>query len=154
MCAGQVWGRHRKENEWHCQGAGNDRGAGIGWITVKRGNGYQVVHRDELERTGGWSLVRRTLGCQAFGINLVEIEPDGQIPEHDEVERDQEELFFVLEGDATLVIDGEEVPAPAGTFARLDPEPLRTVRNRGAETTSVLIVSAPRTSGYEPMGWA
>ena len=42
----------------------------------------------------------------------------------------------------------------AGTFARLDPEPRRTVVNEGDEVASVLIVSAPRTSGYEPMEWA
>ena len=52
------------------------------------------------------------------------------------------------------MIDGERIPAPAGTFARLDPEPRRTVVNEGAEVASVMIVSAPRTSGYEPMEWA
>jgi uncharacterized cupin superfamily protein len=121
---------------------------------VNRGDGFDLAHRDELERTGSWPLVRRTLGCEAFGINLVGIEPGDQIPEHDELDRDQEELFLVLEGEATLVINGEEAPAPAGKFARLDPEPRRTVRNQGAETVAVLIVSAPRTSGHEPMGWA
>lgn len=118
------------------------------------GDGYTIAGRDDLERTGGWSLVRRTLGCSAFGINLVEIEPGGEIPEHDETGRDQEEVFFVLEGEATMVIDGEEIPAPAGTFARLDPEPRRTVRNHGEDPTTVLITSAPRSSGYEPMDWA
>ena len=29
-----------------------------------------------------------------------------------------------------------------------------TVRNDSDEPASVLIMSAPRTSGYEPMGWA
>ena len=72
------------------------------------GDGYAIAHRDELEREGGWSLARRTLGCTAFGMNLVEIEPDAQIPEHDETERDQEEVFLVLEGEATLVIEGED----------------------------------------------
>jgi hypothetical protein len=57
-------------------------------------------------------------------------------------------------GNPTLVIDGEDHPMPAGTFARVDPEHSRTVRNGGGERASVLIVSAPRTSGYEPMGWA
>jgi hypothetical protein len=60
----------------------------------------------------------------------------------------------VLSGSPVLVIDGERIPAPTGTFARLDPEPRRTVVNEGAETASVLIVSAPRTSGYEPLSWA
>ncbi|HET6690736.1 MAG TPA: cupin domain-containing protein, partial [Miltoncostaeaceae bacterium] len=66
----------------------------------------------------------------------------------------QEELFVVLSGAATLVVDGVDHPAPAGTFARLDPEPTRTVRNDGAEPAEVLIVSAPRSSGYAPLEWA
>lgn len=47
-----------------------------------------------------------------------------------------------------------EIPAPAGTYARLDPPLRRTVRNDGPDPADVLIVSAPRTSGYEPMDWA
>lgn len=121
---------------------------------MNRGDGFTVAHRNELEQSGDWSLVRRTLGCGAFGINLVDIAPGEQIPEHDEADRDQEEIFFVIEGEATMVIDGEDLPAPAGTFARLDPQLRRTVRNDGTGTASVLIASAPRGSGYEPMEWA
>jgi uncharacterized cupin superfamily protein len=121
---------------------------------MRRGDGYVVAHRDELERTGNWTLVRRSLDCRAFGVNLVEIPPGESIPEHDETARDQEELFFVISGSPALVIDGEEYPAPAGTFARLNPPRRRTVRNDGADPASVLIVSAPTGSGYEPMEWA
>jgi uncharacterized cupin superfamily protein len=113
-----------------------------------------IVTRDDLERTGSWSLVRRSLGIASFGINIVEIAPGTSIPEHDEVARDQEELFVVLSGAPTLVVDGVDHPAPAGTFARLDPEPRRTVRNDGDAPAEVLIVSAPRTSGYVPTEWA
>ncbi|HWX95767.1 MAG TPA: cupin domain-containing protein [Solirubrobacteraceae bacterium] len=115
---------------------------------------FALMHRDECETAGNWTLVRRTLGLRAFGINLVEIPPGGQLPEHDETERDQEELFYVLSGSPTLVIDGQEHPARAGTFARVDPEHPRTVRNDGEAGATVLIVSAPRSSGYEPMEWA
>jgi uncharacterized cupin superfamily protein len=113
-----------------------------------------LVHRDDCETAGDWRLVRRTLGLEAFGINIVDVPAGGQIPEHDELGRDQEEVFFVLGGAAMLVIDGEDHPAPAGTLARLDPEHRRTVRNDGEEPASVLILSAPRTSGYTPMEWA
>jgi uncharacterized cupin superfamily protein len=115
---------------------------------------FAIVHRDELERDGQWSLVRRSLACESFGVNLVELPPGGSIPEHDESERDQEELFFVVSGEPVVVVDGREWPAPAGTFARIDPEHRRTVRNGGTGTASVLIVSAPRTSGYRPLDWA
>jgi uncharacterized cupin superfamily protein len=121
---------------------------------MQRTDSYAIVHSDELERTGNWRLVRRSLECAAFGVNLVQIMPGESLPEHDEVERDQEELFFVLTGDPSLLIDGVEHPIPSGTFARVDPDHRRTVRNHGEETASVLIVSAPRSSGYEPMGWA
>lgn len=113
-----------------------------------------LTHRDQCEMSGNWKLVRRTLGLRAFGVNLVDIPPGEQIPEHDETERDQEEVFFILQGTPTLVVDGEDHPAPAGSIARLDPEHTRTVRNDGEEAASVLIASAPRSSGYQPMEWA
>ena len=116
--------------------------------------GVTIRRREDLERTGNWLLVRRSLGVGAFGVNLVEIPPGERIPEHDETERDHEELFLVLEGSPSLVVDGREIEAPAGTFARLDPHLSRTVVNHGDEPAAVLIVSAPRTSGYQPLDWA
>lgn len=116
--------------------------------------GYTIVHRDEFERTGNWALARRSLGLKSFGMNVVEIAPGESIPEHDETGRGQEEVFVVLEGEPTMVIDGEDHPAPAGTFIRLDPEPSRTVRNDSEAPAQVLIVSAPTSSGYSPMDWA
>jgi quercetin dioxygenase-like cupin family protein len=113
-----------------------------------------VAHSDDCETSGNWRLVRRTLNLQAFGLNGVDIAPGEQIPEHDETDRDQEEVFYVVAGTVTFVIDGEDHPAGAGTFVRLDPEHSRTARNDGGEPASVLIASAPRSSGYEPMGWA
>jgi quercetin dioxygenase-like cupin family protein len=115
---------------------------------------FKLAHHEECETAGNWRLVRRTLELRAFGINVVEIPPGERIPEHDETGRDQEEVFYVLAGNPTLVIDGEDHPLRAGTFARLDPEHVRTVRNDGEEPAGVLIVSAPRSSGYEPMEWA
>lgn len=115
---------------------------------------FKLAHRDDCQTAGNWQLVRRTLELGAFGINVVEIPPGEQIPEHDETDREQEEVFYVLSGSPTLVIDGEEHPTRAGTFARLDPEHRRTVHNHGDKQTSVLIISAPRSSGYEPMDWA
>jgi uncharacterized cupin superfamily protein len=116
--------------------------------------GVTIRRREDLERTGNWLLVRRSLGVDAFGLNLVEIPPGERIPEHDETERDQEEVFLVLEGSPSLVVDGREIETPAGTFARLDPRLSRTVVNHGDEPAAVLIVSAPRTSGFEPLDWA
>lgn len=115
---------------------------------------FTILDVDEFEKSGDWLLARRSLGLAAFGLNVVDIEPGGQIPEHDETDRDQEEVFVALSGDPTLVIDGDDHPLPEGAFARLDPDLTRTVVNRGSRPARVLIASAPRTSGYEPMDWA
>jgi quercetin dioxygenase-like cupin family protein len=117
--------------------------------------GYTLVHLDDFERPfPHWALARRSLGLSSFGMNVVELEPGGSIPAHDETARDQEEVFVTLSGTATLVIDGVPHPAPAGTFCRLDPGPERYARNDGDTRATLLVVSAPRTSGYEPLEWA
>jgi uncharacterized cupin superfamily protein len=117
--------------------------------------GFTIVHMDDFERPfPKWALARKSLGLQSFGMNVVELPPGESIPEHTEVESDQEEVFIVLSGEATVVIDGVDHPAPTGTFARVDPEPTRTVVNRSEADATVLIVSAPRTSGYTPLDWA
>ena len=115
---------------------------------------FTIAHRDDFERTGNWSLARRSLGLRSLGMNLVRIAPGESIPEHDETERDQEEVFVVLDGDAVMVVDGEDHPAPAGTFVRVAPRLTRTVRNDDEAPVTLLIVSAPTTSGYTDMGWA
>lgn len=118
-------------------------------------SGYTIVHLSDFERPfPKWALARRSLDLQSFGMNVVELPPGETIPEHDETLTDQEEVFIVLSGEATMVIDGQDHPAPAGTFARLDPEPMRTVVNRSDADVTVLIVSAPRTSGYAAPDWA
>jgi uncharacterized cupin superfamily protein len=116
--------------------------------------GFTFQHLDDCEQNGRWSLVRRGLGVESFGLNVVEIEQGYSIPEHDETGRDQEEVFLVLDGDAVMVIEGEEHPMPRWTFARVAPELKRTVRNDGEVPVRLLIVSAPTTSGYQPMEWA
>ncbi len=119
------------------------------------GKGFTVKHRDEFDREWDrWLLVRRGLGVSSFGLNIVEVEPGGHLTEHDELERDQEEVFVFLSGAATMTIDGEDIPAPAGTYARVAPDARRTARNDGDTVAEVLIISAPTTSGYEPMDWA
>ena len=116
---------------------------------------FTLMHIDELERPWPkWLLARRSLGIGSFGMNVCHLEAGEQIREHDETDRDQEEVFVTLAGSPTFVVDGEEHPAPAGTFLRLDPEPKRYIRNDAPEPARVLIVSAPRTSGYQPMEWA
>ncbi len=121
--------------------------------------GYTIKHRDEFEAMEGsgeatWRLARKALGTSAFGFNLVEIDPGGQIPEHNEVESGQVELFIVLEGEAVMRLEGEDHPAPAGTFASIEPPASRTILNRSDAPVTALLIGVKPEGGYEPMSWA
>ncbi|MBS1886815.1 MAG: cupin domain-containing protein [Actinobacteria bacterium] len=118
-----------------------------------------VKHRDDFETMAGsggctWMLARKALGTTEFGFNLVEIQPDGALPEHDEEGSGQVELYVVLEGDAVISIDGAERPAPAGTFASIDPADRRTLLNRSTAPVTALLIGVLPGEGYEPPSWA
>jgi quercetin dioxygenase-like cupin family protein len=120
---------------------------------------YTIKHRDEFEAMEGsrdctWKLARKALGTSAFGFNLVEIAPGGQIPEHDEAQSGQIELYIVLEGEATMRLEGEDHPAPAGTFVSLEPEAKRTILNLSDAPVSALLIGVQPGGGYESMSWA
>jgi uncharacterized cupin superfamily protein len=120
---------------------------------------YTIKNRQDFERMEGsgestWLLARKALGTRAFGYNLVEIAPGGQIPEHDEAQSGQVELYVILEGEAVLRLDGEDHPAPAGTFASLEPAATRTILNRSNAPITALLIGVEPAGGYEPMSWA
>jgi quercetin dioxygenase-like cupin family protein len=123
------------------------------------GDGYTIKHRDEFDSMEGsgeatWKLARKALGTSAFGFNLVEIAPGGEIPEHDEAQSGQVELYIVLEGEAVMRLEGEDHPAPAGTFVSIEPPASRTILNRSDAPVTALLIGVQPGGGYEPMSWA
>lgn len=121
-------------------------------------DGYTIKRIDEFEEMEGsggatWRLARKTLGAEAFGFNVVDIEAGGEIPAHDHSGDNQEEVFIILEGDGTIVADEEEHAAPAGTFCRFSPEVNRTIRNESGAPVRALLIGVPVDSGYQGMPW-
>jgi len=121
-------------------------------------DGYTIKNRDEFEVMEGsgnatWLLARKALGTDCFGFNLVEIAPGGQIPEHNHGSSGEVEVYIVLDGDATMRLGGEDYPAPAGTYASIDPETSRTILNRSDAPVTALLIGVLPDGGYEPMSW-
>jgi uncharacterized cupin superfamily protein len=121
-------------------------------------DGYTIKNRDEFEVMEGsgdatWRLARKALGTTSFGFNLVTIGPGGQIPEHDHAENDEDELYVILEGEGVIRVNGEDHPAPAGTYASIDPSVSRTILNRSDAPVTALLVGVKPDGGYEPMSW-
>jgi quercetin dioxygenase-like cupin family protein len=120
--------------------------------------GYTIKNVDEFEEMEGsgnatWRLARKTLGAESLGFNIVDIAPGGQIPEHDHTGDNQEEVYIILEGKATIVAGGEEHEAPAGTYCRYAPEVKRTIRNDSQANVRALLIGVPVDSGYQGMPW-
>lgn len=111
---------------------------------------WQVAQLDGMERRGRSIPVREQLGIRAFGINAFTPREDGTIVgEHDEAGTRQEELYLVLDGEATFEIDGQTVDAPAGTFVFVRPES----RRRATGTGTVLAVGAVAGQAYQGLDW-
>ena len=100
-----------------------------------------VKHLDELESHGGngrFLFARKGLGVTSFGMN-VERFPAGyaDYPDHDHEKDGQEEVYFVVEGAATLHAGDEAFELTPGTFARVGPEQKRKLVP-GAEGVTLL----------------
>ena len=87
--------------------------------------------------------LRRTLDIGAFGAGAVYQAKAGEevIGEHDELgpgADGQEELYVVVQGNATFTLEGEEVEAPHGTVVFVQPG---TTRKAVAATDETIILS-------------
>jgi quercetin dioxygenase-like cupin family protein len=73
--------------------------------------------------------LRRQLGVSAFGMNQIVLEPGqrGRIHRH----KNQEEVYLVLEGTLTLLIEGERAELAVGEVIRVAPQVRRQLVNRG-----------------------
>jgi len=111
---------------------------------------WKVARLEDIERRGRDIPVREHMGIHAFGINAFTPAEDGRlISDHDEAGSGQEELYVVLEGNATFEIDGERIDAPAGTFVYVPPEARRKATGEGI----VLAVGATRGEAYQALDW-
>jgi mannose-6-phosphate isomerase-like protein (cupin superfamily) len=120
---------------------------------------YSVLHLDELDRIplaeGIFRPVRHALGVTAFGVNAYTGDAVGDhvIETHDETSMGagaHEELYFVAAGKAAFEVDGEEVPAPAGTFLLIPPGTTRGARAAAPGTTVLVIGGKPGASRVSP----
>jgi hypothetical protein len=111
---------------------------------------WQVARLDDIERLGRDIPVREHLGVRAFGINAYTPGEDGTlVNEHDENGSGQEELYIVLDGNATFEVDGVAFDAPAGTFVFVRPESRRKASGDG----TLLAVGATPGEAYQGIDW-
>ncbi|MFB6106861.1 MAG: cupin domain-containing protein [Halobacteriaceae archaeon] len=100
---------------------------------------HETVNYEDVEPVAGaMHFLRDPLDCETVGLTVVECDPGWTGKEHDHAGSDHEEVYLLLEGDATVTVDGEAVEMTAGDALRVDPEATRQIQNGDAESTFVL----------------
>lgn len=84
-------------------------------------------------------FLRDALDCENLGFSVRECEPGEVGLEHDHADEGQEEVYFLVEGEASVTVDGERVELSPGDALRVDPGATRQLENGDAE--SLLVVA-------------
>jgi uncharacterized cupin superfamily protein len=94
---------------------------------------FAAIERGTDER---FQSLRRELGVSSFGMNVIVLQPGqrGRIHRHER----QEEVYLVLEGELTLVVEGAEHVLGADRVARVGPAVRRQLVNAGPERVVLL----------------
>ncbi|WP_415381229.1 cupin domain-containing protein [Halosimplex sp. TS25] len=87
---------------------------------------------------GGLHFLRDELDCENLGVSLLECEPGWEGKPHDHADDGQEEVYVLVEGEATVTVDGEDVEMSEGDALRIAPEERRQIENGDGESTFVL----------------
>ena len=113
-------------------------------VTVKRLDDFEAVFG------GGLRRVRAGLGLTSFGVQVIELPPDfTHYPQHDHTHDEQEEMYVVLEGRATLQVGGEEHVLEPDVFARIGPGEKRKFVTSD-EGVRILAIGGMPGRVYEP----
>src|SRR4029450_3633637 len=114
-----------------------------------------VKHLDECDTAygGAMNAVRAGLGVTSFGMQVFDLPPNLEnYPEHDHAEDGQEEVYTVLEGEATLQSNGEQFELRPGVFARVGPGQKRKI-STGAQPARVLALGGSPGIAFEVQEW-
>ena len=94
----------------------------------------------DLEGTETFQRLRRELGVESFGINAIRLRPGQRNRVH--VHSRQEEVYLVIDGELTLVVEGDPVKLAPGHLARVGPSVRRQLTNAGARPAIILALGA------------
>jgi len=94
-------------------------------------------------RVGNVEFLARTADTPRFTLGIIEIAPGRELEAH--VHGDEDDAFYILEGEMTFFFGDEddEAVAPPGTFVLVPPGVRHGFRNPGPDPVRMLNVHAP-----------
>ena len=100
-----------------------------------------VVPSGHGARVGNVEFLARTADTARFNVGIVELAPGRELDAH--VHADEDDAFYILDGELTFVFGAERVTAPAGTFVLVPPGVEHGFRNEQAAPVRMLNIHAP-----------
>src|SRR4051794_13236586 len=100
-----------------------------------------VVPPGEGHRVGNVEFLARTVDTPRFTFAIIEIVPGRVLDEHLHAEED--DAFYIVQGEMTFTFGDEETAAPPGTFVLVPPGVAHGFRNDGDVPVRMLNIHAP-----------
>ena len=102
---------------------------------------------------GTFQTLRRELGVTSFGINVLTLQPRQRLRVHRH--KRQEEVYLVLDGELTLLVEGEPHLLGKGDLARVGPESKRQLTNPSGAPVAVLALGGDGVhEGRDGIAWS
>lgn len=101
---------------------------------------HDKVHYEDVDPVGDdMYFLRDALDCEQLGVTVLDCEPGWEGKEHDHADEGHEEVYVLVDGEATVIVEGEGAEMESGDALRIDPEATRRIENGDAESTFVLV---------------
>ena len=100
-----------------------------------------IIAPGEGHRVGNVEFLARTADTPRFTFGIIEIAPGRVLDAH--VHAEEDDAFYILEGELTFAFGDEAVRAPPGTFVLAPPGVEHGFRNDGARPVRMLNIHAP-----------
>jgi uncharacterized cupin superfamily protein len=101
-----------------------------------------VVEPGAGQRVGNVEFLARSCDTPRFNLSVVTVQPRREGPEMHE-HPDEDDAFYVLEGELVFLAEDDEVVAAAGTFVLVPPGVGHTFANRTDAVARMLNLHAP-----------
>jgi mannose-6-phosphate isomerase-like protein (cupin superfamily) len=100
-----------------------------------------VVPPGQGHRLGNVEFLARTADTPRFTFGIIEIVAGRELEAH--VHQDEDDAFYILEGEMTFTFGDESAQAPPGTFVLVPPGVEHGFRNDGDTPVRMLNIHAP-----------
>jgi mannose-6-phosphate isomerase-like protein (cupin superfamily) len=103
--------------------------------------GAVVIPPGQGHRIGNVEFLARTTDTPRFNFSIIEIAAGRELEAH--VHENEDDAFYILDGEMIFTVEGRDIAAPPGTFVLVAPGTEHAFRNKGATPVRMLNIHAP-----------